>query len=543
MAAFAVAVCTGCYTDLWTESAPAKTPLSKQISSVPAETVHDFIAADTLNFTAKPEPAQAPTSLSPSSSAQQPAVLPPSPALPEADDLFKASIPYSNENRGPLDFSLHVLGPGNGPTLFVVGGIQGDEPGAFSAASLLVTHYEITRGRLIVVPNLNFQSIIMRDRGPNGDMNRKFAALSKSDPEYEIVTNIKNLLLLPEVDAILNMHDGSGFYRPDWEDSMRNPKRWGQSVIIDQATIGVPNFGNLQGIAETVLTRTNACLLEPEHRYYLKNTHTAMGDREMERALTYFAISNGKPAFGVEASKSFSLPVRIYYHVHVLEAFMEHMGIDFRRKFKATPEGMALALGSDLEIHFPDNQLTVLLDDLRPYINYFPAKKGEEIRFKTSSPLITVVPSPKNPRHHIVYYGNRPVSQLRPDYMEFDHSLTGVEVEIDGTLRKVSWGEVVHSHDWIKVTSMPGYRVNAIGVQSSPGKSECNRPLKRRDFESRYSIDKTASLFRVEVYRRNEADMPDSFTGMFLVRYPVNTAQSPKPLLPGFVGKETLLGY
>ena len=61
-------------------------------------------------------------------------------------------IPYSNEDRGPLDFSLHVLGPGGGPTLFVVGGIQGDEPGAFSAASLLVTHYEISKGLLIVVP-------------------------------------------------------------------------------------------------------------------------------------------------------------------------------------------------------------------------------------------------------------------------------------------------------------------------------------------------------------------------------------------------------
>ena len=450
---------------------------------------------------------------------------------------------YNSEERGPLDFSLHVLGPGGGPTLFVVGGIQGDEPGAFSAASLLVTHYEITSGRLIVVPNLNFQSIIMRDRGPNGDMNRKFAALSENDPEYKIVTDIKKLLLLPQVDAILNMHDGSGFYRPDWVDSMRNPKRWGQSVIIDQTSISAPNFGDLENIAETVLGHTNTCLLESGHKYHLKNTHTAMGDHEMERTLTYFAITNGKPAFGVEASKSFSLPVRAYYHIQVLESFMKHLGIGFKRKFDPTPEGLALALGSDLEIYFPDNQMSVLLDDLRPYLNYFPAKKGENIRFRTSSPLITVVPNPKNAQHYIIYYGNRPVSHISPDYMEFDHSLPSMAVEVDGVSRQVKWGEVVHAYEQIKVCSTNGYRINAIGVPGESGKSECNRPLRRHDFESRYSIDKTGSLFRVEVYRRGTGSQADQFSGMFLVRYPVNTAQSPKPLLPGVAGKESLLGY
>ena len=53
------------------------------------------------------------------------------------------------------DFTLHRLGTGN-PALLVVGGIQGDEPGGFSAASLLVTHYRITSGSVWVVPNLNF---------------------------------------------------------------------------------------------------------------------------------------------------------------------------------------------------------------------------------------------------------------------------------------------------------------------------------------------------------------------------------------------------
>ena len=57
------------------------------------------------------------------------------------------------------------------PVVLVVGGIQGDEPGGFSAATLLTTNYTIRKGVLWVVPNLNFPSIIKRSRGLYGDMN------------------------------------------------------------------------------------------------------------------------------------------------------------------------------------------------------------------------------------------------------------------------------------------------------------------------------------------------------------------------------------
>jgi len=56
-----------------------------------------------------------------------------------------------------LDFSLHKLESGiAGNTILIIGGIQGDEPGGFNAASLLVTNYRITKGNVWIVPNLNF---------------------------------------------------------------------------------------------------------------------------------------------------------------------------------------------------------------------------------------------------------------------------------------------------------------------------------------------------------------------------------------------------
>ena len=102
--------------------------------------------------------------------------------------LLSCTLAFSLSASTIKDFTLHKKGLGeNNNTLLVIGGIQGDEPGGFNAASLLVTHYKITKGNLWVVPNLNFMSILKRSRGPYGDMNRKFADLSLNDPEYGIV--------------------------------------------------------------------------------------------------------------------------------------------------------------------------------------------------------------------------------------------------------------------------------------------------------------------------------------------------------------------
>ncbi|MDA7848155.1 deacylase, partial [Sulfurospirillum sp.] len=103
-------------------------------------------------------------------------------------------------------------------TLFIVGGIQGDEPGGFMAASILSTHYKITKGSVWIVPNFNFYSIIKRNRGPYGDMNRKFADLSVNDHDYHSIEKMKKIILEPNIKMVVNLHDGSGFYREKYVD-------------------------------------------------------------------------------------------------------------------------------------------------------------------------------------------------------------------------------------------------------------------------------------------------------------------------------------
>ncbi len=449
------------------------------------------------------------------------------------------------------DFTFHRLGDGQGPVMLVVGGIQGDEPGGFSAASLLVTHYTITKGTVWVVPNLNFLSIVKRDRGPDGDMNRKFAALSKEDPEYATVTRIKDIILKPEVEAVFNLHDGSGFYRPQWEGPLHNPARWGQSVIIDQEELRGHHLGGLKNLAGYAVDRANTVLLEPEHRYHLKNTNTRSGDKEMEKTLTYFAVCNGKPAFGVEASKNVPLPVRAYYHTQVLESFMHQLGINFVRRFELSPQGVSDALEENVVISFADGRMVLPLLNARASLNHIPLRRGEKLEFQTASPILTLV---QNNDLLEVHYGNRLLTKLTPDYHDYDTGLSGLTMRINGQEQQVDFGREVLLEKGGKflVEPIPGYRVNIIGYVGK-GDDESNEELRLKQFMPRFSLDNAGTVFRVEVYRADKGDdvdkrggaNKDKFAGMITLRFadPAAVLQARGSSLPGVKGRESELGW
>ena len=425
------------------------------------------------------------------------------------DSAGQNSYPFA---RASDPFLLRKLGSGHGPTLLVLGGIQGDEPGGFSAAALLATHYRIRTGSVWVVPDLNFPSILQRHRGLFGDMNRKFAAIDSKDPEFDTITRIKNLLLNEQVDLILNLHDGSGFYRPVWEDALHNPKRWGQSVIIDQASMDAPRFNSLFETAGLVESEVNQTLLEPGHRYHTYNTLTAQGNVEMAKTLSWFAVRNGKPAFGIEASKEFGTEYRAYYHLNVVEAFMRRMGIEYEREFELSPAGVMGALNSGLALSAFDGRLVLELDDARPVLHHVPFKKNAAPAERISKPLLALVKEKERGAWRVAY-GNRTVTRLNPDYLDFDDSLSHVEVVLDGQKRRVALGEALPVQQSFLVKGLDGYRVNAIGAQKEVNGTEADVELTRADFLPRFSVDKKASLFRVEIYKGK------AFAGMLLLRF------------------------
>lgn len=218
------------------------------------------------------------------------------------------------------------------PTMLIIGGIQGDEPGGFLAADRYVD-LTLRRGTLLLVPRANFYSIIKNQRGPEGDMNRRFrngAVRSSMDKVVEILKG-----LMAEADIFLNLHDGSGFYYPRWESPQRNPMRFGQSIIADAAEYKHPardRVLELEAMAQRVIQKVNSQIHEERHHFHFNNHRTLEKDtphKEQRASATFYALTQlGIPAFGVETSKDIADPrIRVQYQTMVINAFLEEMGI------------------------------------------------------------------------------------------------------------------------------------------------------------------------------------------------------------------------
>ena len=232
------------------------------------------------------------------------------------------------------EHELHVYrihGKEPGKTMMLIGGIQGDEPGGFLSADLYAD-FALSKGNLIVVPRANFLSILQNKRQINEDMNRKFADEGDMNYEAKVVAVLKKLI--GESDCLLNLHDGSGFYSDTYESPMRNPKRYGQSIIADSEEFTSKRTGkkiHLGEIAEFVVDDINQHVPDPDHHFHFNNHRTSELDsihKEQRKSATYYALTVcGIPAFGVESSKELPLEKKILHHNLAINAFMNYFGI------------------------------------------------------------------------------------------------------------------------------------------------------------------------------------------------------------------------
>lgn len=231
------------------------------------------------------------------------------------------------------DYELHVYkikGRRPGNTMMILGGIQGNEPGGYLSADQYV-ELTLAKGNLIVVPRANFISIITDKRGVNGDMNRKFA--DEGDTyEYKIVGIIKELM--KEANVFLNLHDGSGFYRPEYISPSKNPLKYGQSIIADAESYYHEKFQNqilLKEIAEKIISRVNLYIENEEHLFRFNNHNTFSKSslhKEQRKSATFYALGTyGIPAFGVETSKSIPLETKIRCQTLIINEFMKYYEI------------------------------------------------------------------------------------------------------------------------------------------------------------------------------------------------------------------------
>ena len=226
-----------------------------------------------------------------------------------------------------------IYGTEPGKTLMIIGGIQGDEPGGYLSADLYAD-MALRKGNLIVVPRANFFSIIEHKRAINWDMNRRFIAInSKEYYEDKIVEILKGLMA--QSDYLLNLHEGSGFFRETWESNLKNPLRFGQSIIADTDIYFSKEIGKeilLGDIARKIAHQVNEKIDNPEYHFRFNNHKTFEKNTshpEQRKSATFYALSvYGIPAFGIETSKEIKdIEKKVRFQTIIINSFMEEFGI------------------------------------------------------------------------------------------------------------------------------------------------------------------------------------------------------------------------
>lgn len=244
-------------------------------------------------------------------------------------DTRKKHTVYFENTDYELDV-YEIFGEKKGKTIMIIGGIQGDEPGGFLTADSYAD-ISLEKGSLIVVPRANLPSILMKKRSINVDMNRKFADEGGKDYEGKIVKILKELI--SKSDCLLNLHDGSGFFSPVWVDDMKNPLRFGQSIITDFKKYKISNGEelDLENMAKRVVVKVNEKIKNKNHHFNFNNHRTSESSsphKEQRKSATYFAVTKCDiPAFGIETSKSLSIVDKVRHHQYAINAFFDEFGI------------------------------------------------------------------------------------------------------------------------------------------------------------------------------------------------------------------------
>lgn len=397
-------------------------------------------------------------------------------------------------------------------TLLIIGGIHGDEPGAYFAPAFFEKYYKITKGSVWVIPNINGDSIIANQRGIYNDMNRKFSVIEKDDPDYFIIERVKKVILDKKVDLILNLHDGHGFYRETYENAIFNPKAWGQATIIDQDKInGLNKFGDLDNIATKVRNNlNNDKLFQEYHSFGVKNTQTKFKDEQQQLSLTYFAVTNNKPAFAIETSKNITdLTEKVIYQLKSMEEFMKIMDIEFQRDFDINNyEEVKKRLFDFGEVKINEN-IAFDLSDSRKILRFVPLKKeNNEFKFENSLGATKIVDN-----KYEVYIGNINVTNLFPQVFDIKEYKDSIKIEVDGKVINTKLGEVIDVKNSFKIIKNDFFRVNVIGFSKTGVDSEDDILLKKSDMVDSFSIDTNNKQYRVEFYKDN------NFYGMITINF------------------------
>jgi len=144
-----------------------------------------------------------------------------------------------------------------GPTVLIVGGVHGNEPAGFRAAEQ-IQHWPITRGKLVVLPQVNRLGLAAnmrwspthRNDRRRRDLNRNFPKRDRRETLTPLCRAIWAFVNEHKPDWVFDLHEGFDFH-------IRNSKSVGSSII---------SFPRHSDFAKVLQRAVNAGI-EPERRF------------------------------------------------------------------------------------------------------------------------------------------------------------------------------------------------------------------------------------------------------------------------------------
>ncbi|SFL07849.1 Succinylglutamate desuccinylase / Aspartoacylase family protein [Halogranum rubrum] len=265
---------------------------------------------------------------------------------------------YSLMTGTKYETDVHVYDSGRtGPTTVVIGGIHGNEPSGYRAATQIAS-WRVKRGELVVIPRANEVAIGQNSRyNDNGDLNRQFPPRS-GDPRTPLARAIWKEVVKYDPDWVFDLHSARGIYKsgdgsvgqamfPTWTSPARS---FGERVVGDLneafGLTGTPAYrmGNTLDADRDMLMHRVAGLLDVPG-FLCETTRKGTTTSEqirwhlycVEHAMNQYGQPRGipKPPFEFDAGmvwlddywKTFTVDNR-YSHPAIVAPALSHAGDD-----------------------------------------------------------------------------------------------------------------------------------------------------------------------------------------------------------------------
>lgn len=196
-------------------------------------------------------------------------------------------------------------GDAPGPTVFIIGGMHGDETAGYLAARQL-KDWQITAGTLVLIPDSHITAIRAGLRAYPANMNTEFPGDPHGSGVQRTAAAIWGLIKQHRPDLLVTLHESVGFHR-------EQPSRFGQTLTYD--------FQELTPLFAPIIGEANQRLSEPRHRF-VPYVYCYPG------CPTYCAVKYLRiPAVTVETCRKLSLQTRVQHQLLLCAIMMYRCGL------------------------------------------------------------------------------------------------------------------------------------------------------------------------------------------------------------------------